>query len=168
MTKRILLDHITIPNENIFRIAGENDPATEANRYAGQMIKQLPAGQHGLPAFDWIFLGLGEDGHTASIFPYSDVMADQENVCAVAVNPKTGQKRITLTLPVINQAKKIAFLVTGKNKASAAADILTASSKSRLMPASLVKPFRGIVEWYLDHDAGSIIQNGSAGSEKLL
>jgi len=153
MTKKHLLDHTSIPDENIHRIVGENDPETEVNRYVSEILQLLPVNQHGWPEFDWILLGLGDDGHTASIFPGADVLEERTNICAVAAHPETGQKRITLTLPAINHAKRISFLVTGENKAKIVAKVL---SGNELLPASSVQPNHGILEWHLDEQAGKL------------
>ncbi|MDW7680654.1 MAG: 6-phosphogluconolactonase [bacterium] len=155
MTQKNLLDHISIPGENIHRILGENDPVNEANRYAGEIIQWLPVNPHGWPEFDWILLGLGADGHTASIFPGSDVLEDRTNICAVATHPETGQKRITLTLPIINRAKSISFLVTGEDKAEMVAKVLSGNES---LPASFVKTDSGILEWHLDEQAGKLMR----------
>jgi 6-phosphogluconolactonase len=101
---------------------------------------------------------LGTDGHTASIFPDSDVLEDRKNICSVAARPDTGQQRITLTLPVINQAKRVSFLVTGENKATMVAKILTSSELDKSLPATLLRPTNGILEWYLDQAAGTLIR----------
>lgn len=155
MTKKNLLDLIAIPDENIHRILGENTPQDEAKRYAREIHQLLPISQNGLPEFDWILLGLGDDGHTASIFPDSDVLEERTDICAVAVHPETGQKRITLTLPVINHAKRISFLVTGENKAKMVAKVLSGDES---LPASFVQPMHGILEWRLDEQAGKLMR----------
>lgn len=155
MTRKNLLDHIAILDENIHRIFGENPPEDEAKRYASEIKRWLPLTQTGWPEFDWIMLGLGEDGHTASIFPGSAVMEDRDNIYAVAIHPATGQQRITLTLPAINQARRISFLVTGENKAKIVAKVL---SKNEPLPAALVQPIHGILEWYLDVYAGELMR----------
>ncbi|HDP99346.1 MAG TPA: 6-phosphogluconolactonase, partial [bacterium] len=158
MTKKYLFDHISIPHENIHRINGENDPETEAKRYAGEIFRLLPLNRHGWPQFDWILLGLGNDGHTASIFPGSPILKDRDNICAVATHPQIGQKRITLTLLVINATKRLSFLVSGENKASIAANILTAAEKNKSLPATFVRPENGALEWYLDQPAAAKIR----------
>lgn len=154
MTRKNLLDYIAIPAENIHRIFGENAPEDEARRYASEIRQWLPLSQTGWPEFDWIMLGLGEDGHTASIFPGSVVMEDRNNICAVAIHPATGQQRITLTLPAINHAKRISFLVTGENKAKMVAKVLSGNEP---LPAALVQPTHGILEWHLDAPAGKLM-----------
>ena len=158
MTKKNLLDYITIPPKNIHRILGEDNPVTEAKRYAQEIETIVPEDISGFPQFDWIFLGLGTEGHTASIFPGSDVLENQKDICAVATHPESGQKRITLTPPVINHAKRVAFLVTGENKASIVAKILTGAQKNKSIPADCVQPVHGILEWYLDKAAATIIR----------
>jgi 6-phosphogluconolactonase len=151
------LDHVSIPSKNIHRIFGENDPVEEAKRYAQEIGKFVPTSNSGFPQFDWILLGLGTDGHTASIFPGSNVLIEQENICAIAIHPESGQQRITLTLPVINNSKRVSFLVTGENKALVIAKILTGAEESKSLPASFVRPVNGILEWYLDQASAMII-----------
>lgn len=155
MTKQNLLDHISIPAKNVHRMLGENDPTVEAKRYANEIEVALPIWHSGFPQFDWILLGMGSDGHTASIFPGSNLL-DENDICTVATNPETGQKRITLTMPVINHAKRVAFLVTGENKAELVAKILGEAGDIQSLPASFVQPVNGILEWYLDKDSGRV------------
>jgi 6-phosphogluconolactonase len=157
MTKINLLDHISVPETNIHRILGEQDPVGEAKRYAQEIKRFLPMGNSGFPRFDWLLLGLGTDGHTASIFPGSDVLEDRKNICAFATHPDTGQKRITLTLPLINHARRVSFLVVGVNKASVVAKILIGTGESKSLPATFVRPVNGILEWYLEKAAGTML-----------
>ncbi len=158
MTKKNLLDHIAIPPQNIHRILGEENPVTESKRYAQEIESIVPEDISGFLQFDWIFLGLGTEGHTASIFPGSGVLKNQKNICAVATHPESGQHRITLTLPVINHAKRVSFLVTGENKASVVAKILAGTEESKSLPAASVRPVNGILEWYLDQAAATMIR----------
>jgi 6-phosphogluconolactonase len=156
MTKQYLLNHNTIPEQNIHRIEGESDPIAETIRYAKEVntfVKTI----RGLPAFDWILLGMGEDGHTASIFPDQMELLTTEKLTAVAVHPQSGQKRITLTGRIINNADWITFLVTGNNKAELVSKILKQDSLSLNFPAAKVEPNHGRLEWYLDSEAASRI-----------
>jgi 6-phosphogluconolactonase len=155
MTKQNLLDHISIPAENVHRILGEVDPTVGAKRYSNEIEVALPMWHSGFPQFDWILLGMGSDGHIASIFPGLNVL-DGNDICTVATHPETGQKRITLTLPVINHAKRVSFLVTGENKAKLVAKILGEAGDIQSLPASFVQPVNGILEWYLDKDSGRV------------
>jgi len=113
--------------------------------------------ERGLPRFDLIILGLGEDGHTASIFPSNHLLMEAEPVCAVASHPVTMQKRITLTGRVLNNAARIAFLVTGIRKAAVVEKILNKTSSSEYLPASGIVPVNGELVWFLDNDAASLL-----------
>jgi 6-phosphogluconolactonase len=157
MTREILLDKISIPETNIHRIRGENEPVAEAGRYSDEIVKILGTARARRPRFDWILLGMGVDGHTASLFPGSPILSNEKNVCAVAEHPETGQKRITLTLPVLNNAARVSFLVTGKKKAEIVARILGMVVGSADFPASLVKPENGTLELFLDRQAAAKI-----------
>ena len=151
-----LIKYIKIPEENIHRIRGENDPVKEAIRYS-QEIKENLKGQSNLPQFDLIILGMGEDGHTASIFPDQMELLHSDNICGVAIHPQSKQKRVTLTGGVINNASHISFLVTGKSKAAIAAEVLKGNSDNKKYPAAQIKPVNGILEWYLDKEASMLL-----------
>jgi len=155
MTKKSLLDKIKIPLENIHRIMGEKDPDEEAARYSNEIVSFTREVKK-LPAFDLIILGLGEDGHTASIFPGNSKLLNSDKVCEVAVHPVSFQKRITITGKVINNAKHIVFLVTGANKADVVSAII---GKKRVFdyPAAYIEPQSGVLNWYLDNAAAAMI-----------
>ncbi len=155
MTKKHLLDHIQIPNGNIHRICGECDPEVGAARYSDHLSETLPG--EALPRFDLVILGIGEDGHTASIFPHEIDLWVSDEICVVATHPVSGQHRISLSGRVINNAKEVAFLVTGLAKAEKVSAILNESPGSANYPASLVKS--KITHWFLDKDAASLLAN---------
>jgi 6-phosphogluconolactonase len=144
------LEPIGITLENIHRIIGENDPEMEANRYS-EAIKNSISTSDGLPRFNLIFLGLGDDGHTASIFPNCMELLTSEKWCEVAIHPTSGQKRITLTGKVINNAEKIVFISTGTGKAQMIQNVAIGSMPE--FPASHIKPKSGEVIWLIDEDA---------------
>jgi len=156
MTYKTLLSKVSIPQSHIHRIMGESHSEQELKRYAEEIIKYVPADNTKLPIFDWIFLGIGTDGHTASIFPKQGLDTPYKGICALAHHPKSGQKRITLTTDVLSNAKRISFLVTGKSKARVIAAILNATARSKYSPAAQVKPASGALEWYLDRPAASV------------
>jgi 6-phosphogluconolactonase len=151
--KKLLLDRINIPPANIHRMKGEENPEIEADRYSRTLGSAIPF-RNGLPWFDLILLGMGEDGHTASIFPGNLKLFTTDNLCAVATNPHSGQKRITLTGKVINNASRIVFMVTGSNKAVLAGKILKKSEDYKNYPASYISPAIGKLEWIFDEEAG--------------
>jgi 6-phosphogluconolactonase len=157
MTNEIFLSRIDIPQENIHRIRGEGDPDIESKRYSNE-IKDITVQKGGLPFFNIILLGLGEDGHTASLFPGNERLFMADNVCEAVIHPSTGQGRITITGKVINNAAIIIFLVTGQNKAEIVNNIIGQGSNKKQFPASYVKPDDGKIFWYLDEAAGSLLK----------
>jgi 6-phosphogluconolactonase len=154
MTVDHLLEHIDIPAKNIHRVLGENDPKKEALRYGEVLAKNLPLNKE-VPVFDMVILGMGEDGHTASIFPYEIDLWHSKNTCEVAVHPDSGQKRITITGRVINNSKTVVFLVTGAGKKEKIAKIIHKKGDYQKYPASLVVPQSGNLIWYLDAEAAA-------------
>jgi len=155
LAKILLLDQIAIPESQIFRVATELPPPEAAEHYENLIRQEVQVGEDGFPQFDWIFLGLGEDGHTASLFPGADTLQIEDRFCAVAVHPESGQPRVTFTLPLINRARKIAFLVMGRSKSKVVADILLETPYALKYPAAMVKPLKGELIWYLDQTAAS-------------
>jgi 6-phosphogluconolactonase len=155
MTRRVLFEKIKIPASNIHRVRGEDKPQKEAERYSSEILSFTRL-KDNLPRFDLIILGLGEDGHTASIFPGNESLFRSGKVCEVAVHPVTGQKRITLTGSVLNNAEIIIFLVTGTAKADIVADIIERPGITDY-PAASVEPVHGTLKWYLDIDAASML-----------
>lgn len=156
MTKRKLIDKIGIPSSNIHRIIGENDPVSEAVRYSEEISANTEE-RDGLPMFDLVILGLGDDGHTASIFPHNSELLNSCSICEVAVHPVTHQRRITITGKILNNAKDIAFLVTGKRKAEIVEKIVNKKPSSQNFPASHIVPDYGNLTWFIDKDAGSLL-----------
>lgn len=156
MTKENLFDKIEIPAENIFPVDGDNIPTDEAVRYSS-IIKENVVMKDGFPKFNLILLGLGEDGHTASIFPNQMNLLNSENICEVAQHPALHQKRITLTGEVINNAEQTIFLVTGASKAKMVDMIINKRTDFEKPPASHIKPKHGKLIWMLDEAAGSLI-----------
>lgn len=153
MTMRKLLSKIEIPSLNIHRIKGEDDPKKEASRYSEEIL--LNTGKReGIPVFDLVLLGLGEDGHTASIFPGHLELMKSDKICEIAFHPVTLQKRITLTGRVINNAETVTFLVTGKKKEAIVEKILKNKPSDQNYPASYIVPVYGRLYWFLDKEAG--------------
>jgi 6-phosphogluconolactonase len=156
MVREILLDRTGISAKNVHRIHGESAAEAEALRYAREIEETVPFSQAGRPVFDLILLGVGEDGHTASLFPDSDLNKDGK-ICAVTRHPESGQKRITLTLPVINQAKYIVFMVSGSSKADIVTRILQRTEGAGSLPAAQINPSEGDLMWFLDQQAAVLL-----------
>jgi 6-phosphogluconolactonase len=156
MTYDALLQYAFVPAQNIFRMKGEDIPVNEANRYASLLWKELPA-KNGFPVFDMILLGIGDDGHTASIFPNNMELLESEKSVDVATHPVSGQKRITLTGKTINNADQVIFLITGSNKSRIIRDIVKNSAEAEKYPAAHVGNSNGKAEFFLDISAASEI-----------
>jgi len=157
LVDEILLNKIAIPQRNIHRVRGEAKPAQECSRYGEEINRLLPKANNGLPVFDWILLGLGEDGHTASIFPGRQILEVESSICAVATHPRSRQQRITLTLPILNNANRITFLVSGTSKSHILSLIMKREQNSLAFPAARVQPQHGVLEWYIDKAAASLL-----------
>ncbi|TLU75530.1 6-phosphogluconolactonase [Mannheimia varigena] len=145
--QKLLFDHINIPAENIHRIRGEEPVEQEFARFSQELTACVPD-----LAFDWIILGMGTDGHTASLFPRQTDFNDQ-NVAVIAKHPETGQIRISKTASLIEKAKRITYLVTGCSKAEILKEIQTTPAENLPYPAAKIKAKNGVTEWVLDSDA---------------
>jgi len=153
---KLLFSRIDIPETNIHRIEGENNPEEEVIRYS-EILKKMVELKGGIPIFDWIFLGIGEDGHTASIFPDQLNLLTSEKICEIAVHPKSGQKRITLTGSVLNMAKRITFMATGEKKQDILDQIINRGRSAKQYPAAQIQALNGKLDWYLDAAAAEQI-----------
>ncbi len=158
MAKKNLLDSVPIPSTNIFRIKGEADPETEALNYEAVVKQTLPS-RSNTPQFNIIMLGLGDDGHTASIFPENIELFISDRLFLKSVNPYNKQIRISATGKLINYAKKVIFLVTGESKAEKIAQITHRKPGWEKLPASLVQPVNGDLIWLLDIAAAKKLKN---------
>lgn len=158
MAKESLLDLVPIPKSNIFRIKGENDFKKEALEYENIIKQKIPL-INGVPAFDFFMLGLGTEGHTASIFPNHLELFHSEKLFDIATHPETHQNRITATGKLINHARFTVFLVTGEAKSTIVANILNQKPGWEEFPASLVQPKNGKLLWLLDEKAASKLNN---------
>lgn len=152
MARESLLDKVPIPANNIFRVFGEADPYAESVRYSEIISKKVKA-KNNIPQFDLMMLGLGEDGHTASIFLGSQHLFNSDKLCEVAVNPYSKQNRITVTGKIINNSRTVLFLVTGGSKAEKVAQIIERKEGWDKLPASMVNPSQGELIWLLDEKA---------------
>jgi 6-phosphogluconolactonase len=153
MVQEALLSKIAIPAENIHRMMGENEPAAAAAAYEQDLKKLFGANQGDWPRFDLIFLGLGEDGHTASLFPGSAALSEDKRWVAVAYVERLRAHRLTLTFPVINAAKQITFLVSGASKRAIVKQLLGAGAEAADFPAAKVRPVDGKHTWLITQDA---------------
>jgi 6-phosphogluconolactonase len=154
--KEALLDPLHLSQDRIHRIRGEEKPLGEADRYGQELIKYLPI-ENGFPVFDWIWLGLGTDGHTASIFPQQIELWTAGSPCIVSTHPETAQSRISISGGVINVARRVSFLVSGTEKAPVIKEIFFKEGRHMEYPAFYVDPLSGYLEWFLDQNAASLL-----------
>ena len=157
MINRTLLRHVSIPPKNVCPILTlEPDAAGSAARYEDDLAVYFRKMDDKYPRFDLILLGIGDDGHTASLFPGTPSLKETRRLCIAASPPdKTKNKRMTITLPVINNADNIIFLVSGESKSAVIKEIVE-GKKSRL-PSAMVRPKKGKLIFLLDEGAGSLL-----------
>ncbi|MGF1911537.1 6-phosphogluconolactonase [Vibrio kasasachensis] len=151
----LLFTQVALPEQNIHRIRGEDQPEAEALRFAKEMAEVIPC-ENGTPVFDWILLGVGADGHTASLFPNKTNYQD-ENLSVLASHPESGQIRVSKTAKVLQAAKRISYLVLGAGKVEIVNQIHTTPASELPYPAAKIQSKTGETEWYLDSDAAAKI-----------
>jgi 6-phosphogluconolactonase len=157
LARRALFIPLKIASSQVYRMPGESpDPQAAASEYEQQLRLATKTSLSAHPSLDLILLGLGEDGHTASLFPGAPVLRDHQRVIAITQSPKGPPTRLTMTLGVINRASVIMFLVTGARKAGVVKAILDPKTEAeRRYPASLVEPEQGRLIWFLDRSAAA-------------
>jgi 6-phosphogluconolactonase len=156
MANEAMLSKIPVAAGNVFRIAAENpDAAAAAEAYEQNLCKFFAIAPGEIPRFDLILLGLGPDGHTASLFPGTAALHEKSRLVVANWVEKLHTSRITLTLPVLNAARCLAFLVSGTDKAPALHEVLEGNAPPDQHPAKLVQPVDGKLIWFIDRAAAS-------------
>jgi len=151
MALETLLEPLRIPAEHVFRMRGEDQPRAAAASYEEVLGREI--GARG-PRLDLIFLGLGPDGHTLSLFPGTRALRERSRTVVANYVPKFREWRLTVTYPVVNAARRVVFLAEGAAKRDPAAKILRKKPGFRQLPASGVRPRGGQLLWLLDQEAG--------------
>lgn len=152
MAKESLFDHVNISDDQIFKVDTSGSPEEAAKKY--EMDIEVHFGKKPI-RFDLVLLGLGDDAHTASLFPGTSILNEKEaGIRSVYLEDKQVY-RISMTYPLINQAKEIAFLAFGENKAEAAQHVLEGEKDTSKFPAQLIRSEMGSTEWFLDKKAAS-------------
>ena len=154
MVKKALFEPLAIPEKQIFAVDTTVEPDAAAQKYA-QVIRDFFKEER--IRFDLVLLGLGDNSHTASLFPYTPVLNDKEPTVREVYLDDQKVYRITLNAPLINQAHRIAFLVYGKGKAEAVHHVIEDKEDINDFPAQLIKPASGELQWFLDKDAASML-----------
>jgi 6-phosphogluconolactonase len=152
MARETLLGRVPIPGDNVYRLRGEAKDPNEAAREYGHTLKE----RFGNGGIDLVLLGLGDDGHTASLFPGTSALDETKHRCIASYVPKLHAWRLTLTAPFINRSPNVLFLVTGAAKANVVGTVLEGNEQARRFPASLIRPTNGKLTWLLDAPAAGM------------
>ncbi len=163
MVKRLLFEPLNISASNIFPINTNLSPHEAAKEYTDTIASHFKEQK---PRFDLILLGLGDNSHTASLFPYTSVLSNKSASVKAIFLKQQNQYRITMTAPMINQAHHIAFLVYGQVKAEAVHNVLEKELNTAKYPAQLIHPEQGDLHWYLDETAASRLNRNGRSPDK--
>jgi 6-phosphogluconolactonase len=155
LARQDFLDKIPIPQNQIHPLQGGLSPEESALWYQQKLIKSFQRKEDEFPRFDLIFLGIGTDGHTASLFPGQSALNEMKRWVVAVKGGNPDVKRLTLTFPVINRGKQIVFMISGKKKASVVKTVLSGIQSG--LPAQLVQPLKGTLIWLLDREAASLL-----------
>ena len=164
LARQYLISQIDIPESNIYRIRGEDNPSLEMKRYARVVEQEITVNKK-IPQFDLVWLGLGEDGHTASIFPDNIQAFNSEFLFEHTKHPDSKQDRISATGKIINTARTVLIVATGERKSEQVARIIDKQPGWKDLPASLVNPENGKLVWILDNEAASRINDSQIKSK---
>jgi 6-phosphogluconolactonase len=157
MTREAMLDHVPLKPARIHRIEGELEPATAAARYESVLRASFHLEGAARPYFDLVALGLGEDGHTASLFPSTVALHELDRLAAANHVPQRDSWRVTLTWPVLNHARSVFFLISGQAKAAILKEVLLGPHDPERLPSQLIWPSSGILTLILDKAAASLL-----------
>jgi 6-phosphogluconolactonase len=153
--KQLLLDHVGLPSANVHRMEGELDPEEAASRYESVLRNSMKLEGAESPAFDLLLLGMGDDGHTASLFPHTQGLDELGRLCIANHVPQKDTWRITLTWPVINQASEVVFEIGGAAKSARVAEVFTGPRDPERLPSQLIRPSNGRLLVQLDESAAT-------------
>lgn len=152
LAREALLRHVPCPDANVHRIAGEAAPEAAAAAYARTLLTAAPQAS-GFPRLDLVLLGVGSDGHTASLFPGTAILDVADRAVAAVFVEQQHTARISLTLPAINNARNILVLCEGEAKAEVVGEVFEPTRRTPVYPIERVQPRAGRIEWYLDRAA---------------
>ncbi len=157
MTRETLLDHVPLQAQQVHRMEGELAPDVAADRYESELRNtfRLEGAEH--PRFDLISLGMGDDGHTASLFPHTAAIHEMSRLVTANQVPQKDTWRITLTWPVINQARSVFFLIGGADKATKVHEVFMGPRDPETLPSQLIWPSSGILTLFLDKAAAALL-----------
>lgn len=157
MTREAMLERVPLKPEQIHRMEGELEPEVAAARYESLLRNTFRLEGAETPRFDLVQLGMGDDGHTASLFPHTQAINEMGRLVTANQVPQKDTWRITLTWPVINQASSVFFLIGGANKAELVKEVFTGPRDPERLPSQLIWPSSGILTLVLDKDAAALL-----------
>jgi 6-phosphogluconolactonase len=157
----VLLDHVPVPKSQIHIMRTDIDPETSASEYEKLLHNYFPltTNDSRLKTFDLVLLGLGDNAHTLSLFPGYDIVHEKEHWVKAFFLREQEMYRISLTAPVVNLARRIAFLATGEDKAEAVKHVINGEFNPDLYPAQTIKPISGELFWFLDEWAAGELKS---------
>ena len=168
MTKQAMLDKVPLPAANVHRMEGELDPQEAASRYEAEIRNTLRLEGAETPAFDLMLLGLGPDGHTASLFPHTEGLHELARICLANHVPQKDTWRLTLTWPVITQGREVVFLIEGEEKAGVLKTVFTGAYEPEQYPAQLIRPANGRLTLLLDQAVAAQLPEANRRGESTL
>jgi 6-phosphogluconolactonase len=168
MTRAAMLDEVPLPPGNVHRMEGELDPEEAASRYEATLRNAFRLEGAQTPTFDLIWLGLGPDGHTASLFPHTEGLNEMSRLVIANHVPQKDVWRITLTWPVIVQGREVAFLIEGEEKAEMVRTVWAGSYEPENWPAQLIRPASGKLTLMLDSAAAAQLPGPPAPGDSTL
>jgi len=155
MTKKAMLDHVPLPASQVHRMEGELNPEEAAQRYEDLLRREFGLDRNGSPVFDFLQLGMGDDGHTASLFPHTQAIHELGKIVTANHVSQMNTWRITLTWPVINKAREVAFWIEKTSKAAILRDVLLGAYDPETKPSQLIRPESGQLSFLLDAAAAA-------------
>src|ERR1700679_502043 len=168
MTRESLLDHVPLKPEQIHRMEGELEPEVAAARYESELRNSFRLEGAETPTFDLVALGMGDDGHTASLFPHTDAIHEMGKLVTANHVPQKDTWRITLTWPVINQARSVFFLIGGADKTERLKEVFLGPRDVDTLPSQLIWPASGILTLFLDKVAAALLPAPDAEGRGIL
>ncbi|HXC97151.1 MAG TPA: 6-phosphogluconolactonase [Edaphobacter sp.] len=155
MTNEALLSKVPLPAQRVHRMEGELEPEVAAARYESTIRNTFRLEGAETPTFDLVLLGMGDDGHTASLFPHTEALNEMSHIVVANHVPQKDTWRITLTWPVINQGREVAFLIEGAGKAQVVDDVFLGHYQPETHPSQLIRPASGRLKLLLDAAAAA-------------
>ncbi len=161
-TREVLLQNVPLPPANVHRVLTELSPPQAAASAYEEAVRNAFGESPGTPRFDLAFLGLGTNGHTASLFPASPLLHETTRLVAADFVEEVNMWRVTMTAPLLNAARTLAFLIAGQDKAQVLRDVLCGPPDIERLPAQLIHPADGTLLWILDHAASTLVWQRTA------